>query len=218
MEKANIILFGLLLLTIIFVRVIKSLSLPKAIYNTNETAEDLVDYAQTGNWNEINSKVEELNSLYKTYREDANGNKLSQQLLDFYSLYLEQLSKGIVSKNAYQIAFAANQITGIGVAFDEHFKHKTPSAVSRLDYLGRELMLETKATDSKAFNRRLEDIDYTWKLLKPEILNHHGIKQAENFENLVSNIKSLKDKMSSTEIVKAISKYSDQIDELEKLF
>ncbi len=197
---------------------IKAQPLPKAIYSTGEAAEDLVDYAQSANWGKIKLKIDEINNLYSSYRSDVIHNKLSPQLLDFYSFYVEQLNKDLTAKQGDRIAFDANQITGIGVDFENHFSHKIPPEVSRLDYLGREILLEAKANNSIAVNRRLSDIDEIWTVLKPVVIFKHGVKQAAEFERLVSKIKSLKGKLNSVEFKQTVNKYSDQIDKLEKLF
>ncbi len=197
---------------------IKAQQLPTAIYNTGEAAEDLVDFAQAGNWKEIKIKINTIDDLYKAYRSEVLSNKLSSQLLDFYSMYIEQLNSSLKSKNSKDIAFAANQITGIGVDFSSHFKQKIPAEIGRLDYLGRELLLEAHDNNLTAIDRRLGDVDYTWQSIKPDILAHHGVKQAAVFEKLVSEIKSLKNKPVSSEYNKFVNKYSDHIDKLEKLF
>ncbi len=210
--------FSLMIFVFFYNNQIKAQQLPTSIYNTGEAAEDLVDYAGAANWSKIKLKIDAIDNLYNSYRAEAIKNKLSPQLLDFYSQYVEQLNKDLKLKQADQIAFAANQITGIGTDFENHFSHKIPPAVSRLDYLGRELLLEGKANNSIAVNRRLEDIDETWSGLKPVILSHKGNKQAAVFENLVSKIKSLKNRITSAEFKEYVNKYSDQIDNLEKLF
>ena len=210
--------FSLMVFVFFYNNQIKAQQLPKSIYNTGEAAEDLVDYAGAANWSKIKLKIDAIDNLYNSYRAEAIKNKLSPQLLDFYSQCVEQLNKDLKLKQADQIAFAANQITGIGTDFENHFSHKIPPAVSRLDYLGRELLLEGKANNSIAVNRRLEDIDETWSVLKPIIFSHKGNKQAAVFESLVSKIKSLKNRINSAEYKEYVNKYSDQIDNLEKLF
>lgn len=197
---------------------VKAQQLPKVMYNTGEAAEDLVDFAQSGNWKEIKIKINTIDNLYKAYRSEVLSNKLSFQLLDFYSMYVEQLNSALKAKNSDQIAFAANQITGIGADFSSHFKQRVPAEIGRLDYLGREILLEASNNNLTAINRRLGDIDYTWQNIKPEILTHWGNNQAAVFEKLVSEIKLLKDKPNSSEYKKIVNKYSDQIDNLEKLF
>ncbi len=216
--KKSFGILGLMFFVIFYNIQVKAQPLPKAIYSTGEAAEDLVDYAQSANWGKIKLKIDEINNLYSSYRSEVIHNKLSLQLLDFYSHYVEQLNKDISLKQTDRIAFAANQITGIGVDFENHFNHKISPEVSRLDYLGRELLLEAKDNNSVAVNRRLGDIDETWAGLKPVIISKHGNKQAAEFERLVSKIKSLKGKLYSVEFKQTVNKYSDQIDRLEKLF
>lgn len=216
--KKSFGILGLMFFVIFYNIQVKAQPLPKAIYSTGEAAEDLVDYAQSANWGKIKLKIDEINNLYNSYRSEVIHNKLSLQLLDFYSHYVEQLNKDISLKQTDRIAFAANQITGIGVDFENHFNHKISPEVSRLDYLGRELLLEAKDNNSVAVNRRLGDIDETWAGLKPVIISKHGNKQAAEFERLVSKIKSLKGKLNSVEFRQTVNKYSDQIDRLEKLF
>ncbi|MHB1687066.1 MAG: hypothetical protein ACYCVH_06815 [Ignavibacteriaceae bacterium] len=211
-------IFSFMVFVIFYSNQIKAQPLPKAIYNTGEAAEDLVDYAQSANWSKVKLKIDEINKLYNSYRSEVIHNKLSLQLLDFYSYYVERLNNGLSLKHGDQIAFAANQITGIGVDFENHFNHKIPPEVSRLDYLGRELLLEGRDNNSIAVNRRLGDIDETWAGLKSVIISKHGFKQAMEFELLVSKIKSLKNKLNSDEFKQTVNKYSDQIDKLEKLF
>ena len=210
--------FSFMLFVIVCNIQIKAQPMPKAIYSTGEAAEDLVDYAQAANWGKIKLKIGEINNFYNSYRSEVIHNKLSLQLLDFYSHYVEVLNKNLSLKQADRIAFSANQITGIGVDFENHFSHKIPPAVSRLDYLGREILLEAKANNSIAVNRRLGDIDEIWTVLKPVVVAKHGVKQAAEFERLVSKIKSLKGKLNSVEFRQTVNKYSDQIDKLEKLF
>ena len=216
--KKSFGILGLMFFVIFYNIQIKAQPLPKAIYSTGEAAEDLVDYAQSANWGKIKLKIDEINNLYSLYRSEVIHNKLSPQLLDFYSFYVEQLNKDLTAKQGDRIAFDANQITGIGVDFENHFSHKIPPEVSRLDYLGREILLEAKANNSIAVNRRLSDIDEIWTVLKPVVISKHGVKQAAEFESLVSKIKSLKGKLNSVEFRQTVNKYSDQIDRLEKLF
>ncbi len=218
MLKNSLWIFSLMFFVIIYNNQIKAQQLPKAIYSTGEAAEDLVDYASASNWSKIKLKIDAIDNLYSSYRAEAIKNKLSPQLIDFYSHYVEMLNKNLKSKQADQIAFAANQITGIGTDFENRFSHKIPPEVSRLDYLGRELFLEGKNNNSVAVNRRLGDIDETWSILKPVIISHNGNKQAAEFERLVSKIKSLKEMITSKEYREYVNKYSDQIDNLEKLF
>ncbi len=193
-------------------------TLPKSIYKTNEAAEDLFDYAEAGNLSKVKLKVNELNNLYGQYRKDAEENRLAPQLLDFYSLYIEKLNEELKTTDFDKIAFEANQITGIGSAFDNHFNTKIPGEISRLDYLGRELLLESRTKNIRTINRRLSDIDYIWKSLKSLVLNMHGKKQSDIFEKIVAEIKINKTKPGSGMFTGAVDKYLEQIDSLEKLF
>ena len=217
MNKTSITVLGLILF-MIFGGKPEAQTLPKAIYKTNENAEDLFDYARAGNIQKVKLKVDELNNLYGRYRKEAEENKLTPELLDFYSLYMENINEEFKTKDLDKIAFSANQITGIGSAFDNYFKTKVPPAIARLDYLGRELLLESQTRNRPAINRRLGDIDYTWKSLKSLVLTHNGKKQSEEFENIVAEIKSRKNMSGSNGFNKSVKKYLDQIDRLEQLF
>ena len=207
-----------LFMSILVAPFVISQTLPKAIYNTNEGSEDLIDNALAGNAKKTDEAVKNLNDLRADYTKAVLSNNLSLQLLDFYNLYMEEINNAVKSKNYFQVAFAANQLTGIGEAFAQHFNNKISPYVSRLDYLGRDLLLFNKSNNQLAFKRRLSDIEYTWNLLKPTILSKNGKNKGDVFEKYFSEIKTAFSKSDKAGLNNYINKYLDQIDELEKLF
>jgi len=135
---------------------------------------------------------------------------------------LEQLNKEIATldkalgaKQHRDALIHANQVTIIAADLSEPFHPKIPVAVTRLDYLGRELEIWAAADDLAKLAVTAEDIKSTWAGLREATESKGGTAEAGRFSALVKQLGSAK---KAEDYHKVALPILDEVDNLEKVF
>jgi hypothetical protein len=195
-----------------------AITVPGNLAVSNETAEELFDAAFSRNWTAADPLIRRLDSLHTPFREMAIRSGLSAQLLDFYSMYVEDINAAAKSRDLRRIAAAANQLTGIGADFLSRFSVMVPAGVARMDYLGREVLLENADRDSVALLRRMQDIERAWSGVKPLLTGKKANRVAILMEKRVSHLGGDVLRNNHTQISSDAIGFLDDVDLVEQAF
>ncbi len=194
-----------------------AVTVPEILTLSNETAEELFEAAFSMNWSAARPLIRRLDSLHAPFREFAKQSGLSSQLRDFYSMYIEQINVAAKSKDLHRIAVAANQLTGIGADFLTRFSAVVPAGVARMDYLGREILLENADNDSVALLRRMEDIESVWSDVKPHLTGKKANRMAILIEKRISHLQGDVQRNNQTQISSDAMGFLDDVDLVEQI-
>lgn len=93
-----------------------------------------------------------------------------------------------------------------------------PVAVLDLDYLGRELLIDSLVTDPALATGHVDKIEATWTSLKPELIAAGGAAEASNFEAAISSARSAISAGNAPDLEAAAKNELDIVDAIEHVF
>jgi hypothetical protein len=112
---------------------------------------------------------------------------------------------------------SANQLTGIGTDFLANFSVTVPVGVERMDYLGREVLMENTNKDSIALSRRMNDIERVWATV-PLLAERHADHIVTLMGDRIVRLRSIVKRRLYAEIPPAATHFLDDVDLIEQVF
>ena len=194
-----------------------SAPLPKNAHFVAEKAEDVIDYFLKGDWTGAQAIVDNMGMKEKSVVAILQDNQVSASSVDDFSYFMFRL-KALTrqKKEPIQAALVSNQITNILIDLQEHYAHRVPLEVARMDYLGREVVLLAQVSnDYGLLNRRIAELDRVWKSLRATILKKGGEKVASQVDHVINKMQK---GVSGQQMIKQGNTILDLVDELEALF
>ncbi|GFE69127.1 hypothetical protein [Chroococcus sp. FPU101] len=186
---------------------------PKSLSEVGELGEDLYDMTKANNWTKASTSLTKLETEAKRLARDlqgANQTKL-KQLNDNIAL----LKVALATNNHNVTMQKANQITLIAANLTASYQLKVPIEVTLLDYYGRELEIWSATENTEKLKETANQIKHIWTQVKPSILKQGGTKQAQKFDQLVSQVSLSK---SPTQYGRLATPILNEVDNLEKVF
>jgi hypothetical protein len=173
-------------------------------------AENLYDWARTGDW----AKVEADLTALKTALANL---KSSGQATDPHGAdeLLATLEKAIQAHDARALMHAANDMTRAAADISRQFDPKVPVEVTLLDYYGRELELWAEEGNAANLNDTRSKLRETWDKVRPAVVAKSGNTEAAQFDALVAQLAIAATPKDFTAVATPIL---DSVDALENVF
>jgi hypothetical protein len=192
-------------------------STPKEVHFVAEKAEDLIDFLLNGQWAKAESAVDDIVQNEKKVEDEMLKNRLPLSTADEFSYFvfrLRQLAKE--RRQPVRAALVANQITNLLIDLQGSYPQTIPIDISRIDYLGREIVLLSRTPHSSdLLKKRITQLENVWRGLKPAIEKQKGGKIILQMDRVITNLKK---ESSSPKIEKAGNRILDLVDNMEALF
>src|SRR6266540_594060 len=159
---------------------------PDTLTTIEVQAEDIIDFAPSGDWQKINTDVRTISDAWKTYQLDALKDGATQAMVDSFDSAFANLQTAASAQDKTGIMQASNDISAVVVDLFDLYHPAIPANVGRLDVLERQVVLDTAASNFTAVNNDLDKINKTWDTLNPSVLEHSGEETAKQFEASLS--------------------------------
>jgi len=159
---------------------------PDSLTTIEAQAEDIIDFAPSGDWQKMNTDVRTISDAWKTYQLDALKDGATQAMVDSFDSAFANLQTAASAQDKTGIMQASNDISAVVVDLFDLYHPAIPANVGRLDVLERQVVLDTAASNFTAVNNDLDKINKTWDTLKPSVLEHSGEETAKQFEASLS--------------------------------
>jgi hypothetical protein len=177
--------------------------LPNSLITIEAAAEDIIDFAPSGNWDKINKDVTDIESAWKSYQPKASQDGASQEIQDAMTSALAELETASASKDPSATMQGSNNVSAAVVELFALYNAKVPADIGRLDVLERQVILDVDAKDYSAAKQSLAKTMSVWSEIKPSVLEHNGKDVAAQFQESLD-----------TQVVRLDSKnYADLTDE-----
>lgn len=190
---------------------------PKQLDTIESNAEDIMDDIYAKNWQKAKDKVNiintNMNALIPYLQQALAPNHLITDIQDA----IKKLEENVGQKNSLQALFDANQITRYIPDMLDYFKVVIPTDVSRLDYLGRQIILNVEGNDWAAANDNYTTSNKIWGRLKPE-LNAKYSKDISNMDQILSALQNSISRKEYQATINNANKMLDLVDVLETDF
>jgi hypothetical protein len=157
--------------------------IPQAVLDFESLAEDAYDTALNGDLAALRKAAAALEAHWKKLRKAVVRDGLkdaSARALDKSVARLSSLSG--TSTDRVELARAANAVSDTMDDIFALYHPKVPPEILSLDFLGREIVLDCKATDARAAARDLKTLEKEWAGLRPKVIKAGGSKEATDMD------------------------------------
>jgi LysM repeat protein len=193
------------------------LPVPKQLDTIESNAEDIMDDIYAKDWQKAKDKVNIINTNMNALIPYLQQASVPNHLITDIQQAIKMLEENVAQKNSLQALFDANQITRYIPDMLDYFKVIIPTDVSRLDFLGRQIVLNVEGNDWTAANDNYDLVKKIWERLSPEL----NAKYSNDISNMDQILSALQDSISRKEYQATINnanKMLDLVDVLETDF
>lgn len=196
----------------------KTGAMPNDLQQIEAAAEDIIDFAPSGNWDKISTDVTDIANAWKTYQPLAGKARASQQLQNAMSAALTRLQAASASKDPVATMQASNDVSAAVVELFALYNPKVPANIGRLDVIERQVILDDARQDYSAVEANLSKAKSVWDQVKPSALAHNGKAVADQFEaSLAAQASALASKDDAA-LTKEAKNALEIVDALEQLY
>jgi len=143
----------------------RSTSLPAALSRVGEDAETVYDAVKAADWSTARRHVASV----RRPAADIVRQWPSKSQVAALESALPALEAAVTSQHRAAALREANRLTLIAAEMASVFSPPVPLAVTRLDYLGRELEIWSQPSDPPRLEATAADIRATWQQLRPAL-------------------------------------------------
>jgi hypothetical protein len=173
-------------------------------------AENLYDWARTGDWAKAQADLTAL----KTALANLKSSGQATDLLGADEL-LATLEKAVQAHDPRALMHAANDMTRAAAEISRQFDPKVPVEVTLLDYYGRELELWAEEGNTARLNATRSKLRETWDKVRRAVVAKGGNTEAAQFDALVAQLAIAATPKDFTAVATLLL---DSVDALENVF
>lgn len=192
-------------------------AVPSALDQLESGAEDIIDLINNKDWARAQSTVDAMEQSLADLQPSFQAANVPQSLVNEIRTRLTMLETQVKAQNAYEAKVQANAITRVIPDIFDHYRVAVPTDLGRLDYLGRELLLNVEKGDWTAARNTAAEVQRVWSRLKP-MLNATAQKSAADFESTVNALSSDARNMDRTATTRDANALLDKVDVLEQAY
>jgi hypothetical protein len=183
----------------------------KALDMLGDDAEAVYDLGNTADWPNAPAKVAALKEAAAAVENFKNLSLASTQRL---GIQVTAADAAVTAKDKMAIMLSANQITLIAADLADPLQPTTPTDVTRLDYLGRELEIWSTANNPDKVKSTVDQINTIWTRLKPTATDADA-DEAKIFDAIITKMNAAK---TNDDYLAASKAIDDGVDKLAEPF
>jgi hypothetical protein len=161
---------------------------PSQIDTIESDAEDIITDITSSKWSESQSKVTEIKNNFTTLKPKLEAAGVTTDVIDSLGSTISALESAVNASNSYESRKQANQISKYIPDIYDYYTVSLPTDIGRLDYLGREIILNAENSDWSSAGTNYDTASSLWRGLKSQLKSAYS-KDSDNFQ---SNMDSLK--------------------------
>jgi len=188
---------------------------PRQVETLESNLEDIIDDINNNDWQKAIIKMGEINNNFIVLKPMLQAHMISKDIINKIENEISNLQNAVESKNAYQAKVHANLITGYIPDILDFYKVEIPTDVSRLEYLGRAIVLDIENNNWDSANANFQKAVKIWDGLEKKLSNTYNnlidygnqaivlLKQSINSKDAVKTTSILKDLLNKVDALKA---------------
>nr|WP_315019607.1 LysM domain-containing protein [uncultured Aminipila sp.] len=163
------------------------LPIPTQLDTIESNAEDIIDDIYAADWEKAKDKVNSIMTNMDELTPLLQEALVPPELISGMNLAIKNLEQNVKQKKAYPAIAQANRITMYIPDMLDYFKIIIPTDVGRLDYLGRQIIINVEGNDwSEASNNYLI-AKKIWERLKPQLDTKYS-KDIDDFDQAMKTL------------------------------
>lgn len=187
-------------------------AVPAPVDAVGHYGEDAYDMVKASDWTRARASVDSLTSAIAGLTPAPGAGAPSPA--DVHSA-LQALDHAVTARNRMAGLREANHLTELGANLAAGYHPQVPTAVTLLDYYGRELEIWSTAKDGAKLRETTTAIRQTWTALRAQVEARGGTAEATGFDALVTRLESATTPSAYAAVATPIL---DAVDGLEKVF
>jgi len=191
---------------------------PQDLVTIEAAAEDIIDFAPSGNWDKINQDVMDIEEAWKSYEPRSIKDGAAQEVDDRMTSALAALETASKSKDASATMQGSNDVSAAVVELFALYNPVTPADIGRLDVLERQVILDVAAQDYPAAMETMAKTRSVWENVKPSVLQHEGKDLAAQFDASLESQAAALDSKEADALTREASDALELVDALERLY
>jgi len=191
---------------------------PNSLQTIEAAAEDIIDFAPSGNWDKISADVTDIAEAWKSYQPQAGKDGASQEIQDAMMSAIAQLQTASEAKDSAATMQASNDVSAAVVEMFALYHPKVPAEIGRLDVLERQVILDVAAKDYTAAETNFANTKSVWEKVKPSVLEHNGKEVAAEFETSLAAQGSALDAKDDATLTNEAKNGLEIVDAMEQLY
>ena len=191
---------------------------PQDLVTIEAAAEDIIDFAPSGNWDKINQDVTDIEAAWKSYEPRSKQDGAAQEVDDLMNSALAALETASQSKDAFGTMQGSNDVSAAVVELFALYNPVVPADIGRLDVLERQVILDVAAQDYSAALETMAKTRSVWESVKDSVLEHNGKDVAAQFEASLEAQAAALDAKDANELTREASDALELVDALEQLY
>ena len=191
---------------------------PQDLVTIEAAAEDIIDFAPSGNWDKINQDVTDIEAAWKSYEPRSKQDGAAQEVDDLMNSALAALETASQSKDASGTMQGSNDVSAAVVELFALYNPVVPADIGRLDVLERQVILDVAAQDYSAALETMAKTRSVWESVKDSVLEHNGKDVAAQFEASLEAQAAALDAKDANELTREASDALELVDALERLY
>jgi hypothetical protein len=191
---------------------------PNSLQTIEAAAEDIIDFAPSGNWDKIGKDVTDIETAWTSYESQAQKDGASQEIQDRMTSAIAELKKAAESKDPSTTMQGSNDVSAAVVELFALYNPKIPADIGRLDVLERQVILDVARQDYAAAEQSLANTKSVWEKVKPSALEHNGKEVAADFEASLTAQESALNAKDDKTLTKEARDGLELVDALEQLY
>lgn len=192
-------------------------AIPSELDALESGAEDIIDQINSGDWAQAQSTVNAMKQYLADLEPSFRAAGVPEALVNEIRTRLTMLEAQVRAKNAHAAKVQANAITRVIPDIYDHYRVTVPTDLGRLDYLGREILLNVEKGDWAAARNTAAEVLRIWTRLKPT-LNAAAQKSAADFESTVNALIADVGRQDSAATTRDANALLDKVDVLEQAY
>lgn len=166
---------------------IKASTVPTSVTRAETAAEDVIGFLEQGKLAKSRAEARILRTLARGPAAQAlrDAGVTQRQIAEFQHRADRTARLSLSGATATRVSLAANAVSQLMPGFYAHYQDPVPSTVLRLDYLDREIQLQSQAGNRAKTRAAVKQLKATWAALRPELVGVGGIKVARAYDQHV---------------------------------
>lgn len=192
-------------------------TVPKPLTRAETAAEDVIGFLEKGRPAKSKAEARVLRELAHGKAADVlRGTGVSRERIRMFQQRADRTaSLSLADAPALAVSQAANSVSQLMPGFYARYQDPVPAAVLRLDYLDRQVQLDSQAGQRVKLSETVRKLAATWLELRPQLVAAGGTSVARAYD---AHVAALERGGTTTAVQKQAVHGLDLVDRMEGVF
>lgn len=166
-------------------------TVPKPLTRAETAAEDVIGFLEKGQAAKSKAEARILRDLAHGQAAAAlrQAGVPEGQVKAFQQRADRTAKLSLSGAKALQVSLAANSVSQLMPGFYARYADPIPAAVLKLDYLDRQVQLDSQGAGKAKQRSTVRQLAMTWQQLRPQVVKAGGLKVANSYDQHVKALK-----------------------------